>query len=99
MYGANRLAVEALPLLPTAPVGRRLDTTGFSRRDGRIFFSWPIWTPPIDLDTLKSLLALSMLQDREPKHAQLEKMGVVEVYRSERITNGKYRNFTVAVSV
>ena len=101
MHGATRLAIEALPLFPTMPVGRFLETTGFSpRKNGPIFFSWPIWNVPIDIDTIRSLLSLNELQEPGPNGGKLYRRGIVEVYRSERITQGKYyRNFTSADSV
>src|SRR5947209_20011034 len=43
MLGANRLAIEGLPLLPTIPVGRTLRTTGFSGRgSGTTYWTWPL---------------------------------------------------------
>ena len=96
MWGANRLAIEALPLLPTVPDGRRLETTGFSRRDGAVLFTWPIWECAVGPEVVRSLLALAELQESEPDRTNLGAMGVVEVYRSQRITVGKYRNFTYA---
>ena len=98
MRGANRLAIEALPMFPTVPNGSRLDTTGFSQQGRATYFSWSIWSAWTSLDTLRSLLALSLLQTVPPDRARLRKMGVVEIYRSERITNGKYRNFATAFS-
>lgn len=95
--GANRLAIEGLPLLPTAPVKRRLETTGFTQQKGQgIVWNWPIWTVPIGLDVLRSILSLAELQRTEPNRRHLEGMGIVEIYRSYRITQGKYRNFTLA---
>lgn len=96
MHGANRLAVEALPLFPTMPGDRRLDTTGFSNRDGAVLFTWPIWEGALSVDVVRSLLALPDMQKAEPDRAHLHAMGVVEVYRSQRITAGKYRNFAHA---
>lgn len=99
MRGANRLAIEALPMFPTAPVKQKLETTGFSRRPSEgAKFSWPIWTTPVSSDSMRSILALGALQASELDRNQLEKRGVAEVYRSERITTGKFRNFTAAVS-
>lgn len=95
MRGANRLAVEALPLLPTAPFGSNLRTTGFSH-DRKIFFTWPIWETPLCLDVIRSLLSLSLLQKPQPDRKYLQSIGIVEIYRSQRITSGKYRNFTPA---
>ena len=96
MRGANRLAIESLPLLPSIPVGRKLQTTGFSRRDRAIMFSWPIWVRSIGLDVTRSLLAYPQMQDSLPDQRVLRSMGVAEVYRSERITVGKFRNLTHA---
>lgn len=97
MHGANRLAIESLPLLPVAPVGRKLETTGFSKRDRAIEFSWPIWVCPMRLDATRSLLAHARIQDSLPDRRVLRSMGVAEVYRSERITVGKFRNLTQAL--
>lgn len=97
MRGANRLAVEALPLLPTAPGTGQLHTTGFSQRRGEgVVFSWPIWDSPMSIDVLRSLLSLAELQKPRPDRNSLLATGVVEIYRSQRITRDKYRNFTSA---
>lgn len=95
--GANRLAVEGLPVLPTAPSARELQTTGFTKRNGVVLFTWPIWQVAVGIDVVRSLLALPEIQRPEPNRERLNAMGVVEVYRSRRITVGKYRNFTHAL--
>lgn len=98
--GANRLAVEALPLLPTAPNGKQLHTTGFTQQPGvGVLFSWPIWEVQLRRDVVRSLLSLPELQATRPDREQLRALRVVEVYRCQRITTGKYRNFTHAVTV
>lgn len=94
MHGANRLAVEALPLLPTAPFNQRLATTGFSIRERTTLFTWPIWVCQLGVDVVRSLLALPEIQRPIPDRALLGGMGISEIYRSQRITVGKYRNFT-----
>ena len=96
MRGANRLAVEALPLLPTAPNGKRLDTTGFMRSGRNTAFSWPIWDCPLSVDVVRSVLAMAETQTSEPDRSALHAMGIVEVYRSHRITVDRYRNFAIA---
>ena len=94
-WGANRLAFEALPLFPVVPVGRSVITTGFSGNRSRdAFWTWPIWSPPADLDTVRSLLALRKLQETILDRRELAAMGILEVFRSRRISNGRYRNFT-----
>lgn len=71
------LAVEALPLYPTAAISGRLQTTGFTATRPMIF-SWPIWEPPIGLDTLRTLIMTS------DSKASLLRRGVTSIYRSER---------------
>ena len=98
MRGANRLAVEALPLFPTAPVERHLQTTGFSQRRGKgVLFSWPIWEGALSIEVVRPLLSLAELQKPRPDRKSLLAQGVVEIYRSQRITRDKYRSFTPAV--
>lgn len=96
--GANRLAIEALPLFPTAPVGARLETIGFSQRPGQgVGWTWPIWIDPVGQDVVRSLLALEQLQQPQVDREYLHMMGVCEIFRSQRITTGRYRNFSNAV--
>lgn len=97
--GANRLAVEALPMLPTALGEHELQTTGFSVRERAMSFTWPIWQAAVSVDVARSLLALTELQRPEPNRVHLKARGIVEVYRNQRITVGKYRNFTRALPV
>ena len=96
MWGANRLAVEALALLPAVPDRRRLETTGFVQRERAMLFTWPIWECAVSREVARSLLALGEIQESDPGRTELRAMGVAEVYRSRRITVGKYRNFTHA---
>ena len=99
-WGANRLAFEALPLFPVMPVGRSVITTGLSGNRSRdTFWTWPIWDVPVGLDTVRSLLALSELQSRTINHERLGAMGIRQVFKSRRITNGQYRNFTPSTPV
>ena len=96
MRGANRLAIEGLPLLPVMPRAHRLETTGFVSLRGRgTFWTWPLWDRPIPLSVVRSLLADRRLKDHQ--YAELAAMGVCAVYRSQRLTVGKYRNFTMGI--
>jgi hypothetical protein len=95
--GANRLAVEGLRLFPTMPAASDLATTGFSgRKASNTFWSWPIWEFPISLDPCRSLLAHAELTKTRPDSDVCRAIGVVAVMRSQRITTGKFRNFTPA---
>lgn len=96
--GANRLAIEALPLLPVMPRGSRLETTGFVTAGSRnTWLTWPIWTCPIPVAVVRSLLADRRLRE-VPKHREaLAQIGVAAAFSSQRLTEGKYRNFTMGI--
>jgi hypothetical protein len=98
VWGANRLATEALPCFPTVPVRAELRTTGFRfNRESRWGeFSWPIWTPFVGLDTVRSLVSLAQLQDDTPNRELLQAMGIGEVYRAQRVRIGQGANFKVS---
>ena len=102
--GANRLAIEALPLLPTAIVRNGLQTTGFTQLNGNEpWISWPIWTCSINIDVVASVLRLGELQPGQqrplPIWEHLDRLGIVALYRSQRFIDGKYPNFTAAAPV
>ncbi|WP_417736102.1 hypothetical protein [Rosistilla oblonga] len=100
MRGANRLAIEALPLFATAPIARQLETTGFRVRRGA-FWSWPIWDQPLNLDVVRSTLQIAAISDLDTatKDNNLSALGIQTIYRSQRITVDKFRNFTPAQPV
>jgi len=48
-----------------------------------------------NIDTVRSRLSLTGLQDEEIKQASMLSMhGAGQAFRAERFTEGKYRNFT-----
>jgi hypothetical protein len=97
MRGANRLAIEALPLFTTATIRSDLRTTSFRTVPRRgTFWFWPIWEQPINLFAIRSLIQHPGLTVEKPL-AALSKLGVSAVFQSQRITVGKFRNFTPAV--
>ena len=98
MSAANCLAVESLRCFPTFAVGRRSHTTGFHGTKGEgIRFVWPIWTSMVDIETLRSLVALRDLHESPlPRPALLAK-GIEEVYYVRRVQpNQYYSNFAPA---
>lgn len=109
MRGANRLALEALPLFVTAPDGDRLQTTGFTQHRAKgVRWTWPIWSGPLSFDVCRSVLQLRSLQlapdNSESREfavwrTSLAQLGIAEVFQSQRITIGKFRNFTPATSL
>jgi hypothetical protein len=87
------LAGEALPLFPCAVIGNKLVTRGFSekpveRSQGIVYFSWPLWSSPLTLEAVRSLLALKVLTLEQPPLAELRARGIVEVFRSYRAKTG-----------
>lgn len=96
VWGANRLAFEALPLFPAMPTDKGLKTTGFRSRKRLHDFTWPIWTHPAGVDTVRSLLSLKQLADEAPDRAELRELGVEEVYRVQRVRIGQGANFKVS---
>ena len=83
---------------PCAP-GRRLATTGFSGDESGLYFSWPIWTVAVGSEVLRSLLNLAEVTAERPDRGRLRAMGIADVFRSRRVKNGHYRNFTPAMPV
>lgn len=97
MLGANRLAIEAIPLLQTAAGTNRLQTTAFSGfRSGDTFFHWPLWEVPLPLAVISSLLTSRELVSSSATPTSLLQRGATAAMRSQRITVGKVRNFTPA---
>lgn len=96
MIGANRLALEAWPLFQSLPSGDKLVTVGFrglKANDTR--FVWPIWSTPVDLDTVRSLLSQRTLDSTEDSDiAELQARGIEVAYRCRRILVGKTPNLT-----
>jgi hypothetical protein len=103
--GAVGLAVEALPLFPCFLCGGRLATTGFhirgATRQNRVkALTWPVWTSPLPLATVRSLLSLPALATERPPAEEVRAMGIAEVFRSERYkvkTQGNYHILRPAV--
>lgn len=100
MLGANRLAIEAYPLFQSIGLGEKLSTRGFSgNRSDNTRWTWPIWSSPIGLEVVASLLGSPDLQLEQPDTRLLRAQGVEVAYRSRRILVEKTPNFTPAMPV
>lgn len=90
------LAFESLPLFPAVPIGNRLHTTGFDRNGTA--FTWPIWEPPISLESLRIMLGSAEFDSAESNISILHARGIRAVMRSHcvRDANGRgtFRNST-----
>lgn len=97
-----RMAAVGLPVLAGAAVQRRGRTRFLVLgadydADGQIHIGWPIWDRPASLAAIRSLLAhpaLAVGLSEERDRAELERLGVTGAYRAERISVGKYFNFS-----
>ena len=82
------------------PSRGRLETVGFQgHRSHDTFWTWPLWNIPLSLEVVRSALSLSELVTLEQDRANLLRRGIVAVYRSQRLTVGKFRNFTPAQAI
>lgn len=93
-HGANRLAAIGLSVLTVVPRRQRAGTIRLNVVGGqyrkRFEFTWPIWRDPISLAAVRSLLGHAKLV------ANRATLGVVELRRTQRISVGRFMNFTRA---
>ena len=102
MLGANRLAIEALPLFQSfaRDGSKRLATCGFTSNPSEdIRFTWPIWNGWLACPVIVSLLALQELQEPIPNKTALAARGLVSAYRCRRILVEKTNNLTPSTAV
>jgi len=93
VWGANLLAAEGSSLFPTVPSPTGCPTTGFRRQRRDVKFIWPIWTPAIGVDVVRSLVATSELADEDEDFGHLYRRGVVTVFCASKIKIGEGANF------
>jgi hypothetical protein len=95
-HGANRLAavgLAALTLIPETRGGRiRPSVIGGFSGPGGFSFAWPIWKEPATLSAIRVLLSHPDLR----KSGRLIYLGVDHVLIANRISVGKFMNFTRA---
>jgi len=97
VLAANALAVLGMLMVPTVPVGMCARTVGFIGRGAKdTFFRWPLWRCAIDCQTAMSLLQYASVASNPIELNDWTLLGVHAVYQSQRLTVGKFRNFTPA---
>ena len=96
--GANFLAAEGLPLLPLVPDRRASQAEFGGEREDR--WSWPIWTHPLTLDIIRSLLAVPFADLGEWPATHRREIGVSAIFQSRIYKpSGRYKCFTPARSI
>jgi hypothetical protein len=93
VHGANRLAALGLLSFPCVADEHTLSAVASVQRDGQLCYAWPIWTEPLTLAGIETLLAQNVLSLNV---ARREAYGIAAVVRALRIANGKFRNVTLA---
>ncbi len=86
------LAFESLPLFPCFS-NAGLKVRAFRQQKRDTMLCWPVWSAPISLDTLTTLLGWPVLvaDTATPEQAkELEARGVTAIYRSARFKPNKY---------
>lgn len=95
---ANLLAYRALRFFPCVITRQGSETTGWTEIDNSRYFTWPLWAAALSKETIGSLLAHRDLFITKSS-AMLRYIGVKAMYRSQRIANGEYINFSPACAV
>ena len=100
-HGANRLAAIALPVLSGAAVVRRselrfLARGATSKSDGAIAITWPIWSCPARLASIRTQLAHPQIANCDAYSDDLVSCGAAALMRAERISVGKFMNISTA---
>lgn len=96
-HGANRLAAAGLSILTLAPVQRSgkvkpVPIGGKLGRPGEFYFAWPIWRYPTTLRSIAALLCHPGLHTGR----DLSHLGIDHILIAQRISVGKFMNFTRA---
>lgn len=95
-HGANRLAAVGLSVFTVVPRRRyakvQLALLGGGREHGRHTVNWPIWREPTSLAGIRALLNHPYINQPGTR----EGLGVVECRSAQRISSGKFMNFTRA---
>ena len=98
MHGANILAIAGSRLYTVIPKQTHSETIGFVQpEDGTRSLQYPIWTTPLSVHTVRTLLTHPELMESSPDTTAVD--GVTEVFRSRIENNGGYRNLGRAIPV
>jgi hypothetical protein len=83
------LAFESLPLFPCFS-NFGLETRAFRRERREVALCWPVWTAPLSLPALATLLAWGALVTGQPSPQELRARGITGVFRAARFKPNKY---------
>jgi hypothetical protein len=94
--GADALAFLGLAFFPVAARGTSLITTGCEAAWKVSSLTWPLWSDPLDIDVVRSVIGLDLGHSNRFSHA-----GLVNVLQSpiRRTDQGGYGSFGAASSL
>lgn len=89
MWGANRLAFEALSFFPCMPLKKGMAVAGWRGTQEAWVWRWPLWSVPCSVDTVQSLLNhADCWSDDAAARTRLRLMSCMTVITSRRIAVG-----------
>ncbi len=97
--GADWLAFRGLSFIQVAPRGRQIQTTGCFGEWKTGGFRWPLWSPALARETVRSVLAHPRLQDLQERERRARGIAVVFEARIRRSEQGGYGSFSPAAVV
>jgi hypothetical protein len=98
VHGANRLAIEGSRLYTVIPHAAGSETVGFVQLEtGEHVFQYPIWSAPVGVRTIQTLLVHPELMSGDPAPEQVQ--GIEKVLRAEVEVNDRYRNLGRGIPV
>lgn len=93
----NIFALLGLTFYPAVDTAKGRRTSGISRDDGELHFSWPMWDTPLGPDDLGSILHNTSVHSKLLDVVALRGMGIFQVWRSRRFKqNGENLYFSKA---
>jgi len=92
VHGANRLACIGLLSFPCLPNHQYPNARGAARQEEEVVFVWPVWAAPLSLACIEALL--SHPEVMAMRTGRVRALGVAEIYRARRVSNGKFRSVT-----
>lgn len=97
MHGANRLAISGSRLYTVVPQAKDSVTVGFVDLGDRHVFQYPIWTAPVTLSTVWTLLTHPDVASETPDPEQID--SIAAVLRAEIEINNHYWNLGRGVRI
>jgi hypothetical protein len=94
--GADWLAFRGLSFIRVAPRGRHIQTTGCFGEWKTGGFRWPLWSPALARETLRSVLAYPQLEQVPERARRARGIAVVFEARIRRSDQGGYGSFSPA---